>query len=252
MEERAVADDKPALSWFRPSDAAPRADERSPLRHPARMLAAVGAAIVAVGVLLPWVEYRIDTEAGQANGFTGDTWGIFMLAAVGGLVALLGSRSIVKSRTRWVQLAPAAFGLGIMVLYYDANLGAQHLADTYRESGYHVSYGIGLVLLLPGSVLCLVGGVASSVVNWRLGPGPGRPYAGSARRGLGYQTELLLGALASLACAIVGGILALGLTNGSPSNGFARAGLLVILSLAGGFTGAVVTDRLWHRGQGRR
>jgi len=244
--------EKPVLPSGLRSDDWDLPEEPSPLRHPARLPAAAGAATVVVGVLLPWIDYGVDTFHASANGLTGDTWGILEAVTAGTLVAVLAYRSAARSQARWVQLVPAALGLATLVVYYDASLGAQQLADSYRQSGYRVTMSIGLSVVLLGSFLCAVAGVASSMLAWRNGAPPPRaipateegPVAGTWT---GIAVELVLGAFVGIGCAFAGAVLALNLTKGEGA-----AGLMVLLSASGGLFGATLTDRLWRRFTSRR
>jgi len=67
--------------------------------------------------------------------------------------AVAASGSVARSRSRRIQLLPAAIGLAALVIYYDASLAAGQLADSYRASGYSVSFPGGLEVLLLGSLL---------------------------------------------------------------------------------------------------
>lgn len=227
-------------------------EEPSPLRHPARLLAAAGAAAVVVSVFIPWIDYGVDTFHASANGFTDDTWGTVAAVSAAAMVAVLASRSVARSPARWVQLAPAAFGLASLVFYYDASLGAQHLADSYRQSGYLVSMSVGLQIMLLGSVMCAVGGAACSALAWRSIAPPPRstlletdgPVAGTWT---GIAAGFAVGAVVGIGCAFAGAVLALNLTGGSGA-----AGPMVVLSILGGLLGATLADRLWRRLRSRR
>lgn len=227
-------------------------EEPSPLRHPVRLLAAAGAATVVAGVLLPWIDYGVDASHASANGLTGDTWGILAAVTACGLVAALASRSAARSQARWVQLVPALLGLATLVFYYDASLGAQQLADSYRLSGYQVTMSVGLGVLLLGSVLCAAGGVASSALVWRNGGPPPRAIPATevgqvAGTWTGMAADLVLSALVGIGCAFAGAVLALNLTSGAGA-----AGLMVLFAASGGLFGATLTDRLWRRFAQRR
>jgi hypothetical protein len=228
-------------------------EETSPLRHPARALATVGAAIVACGVLLPWVDYSIGNRTGSVNGLGGDTWGLLALVVAGGLVLVLRSRSVVQRDLRWTQLIPAALGITSLLLELNAQQGASLLVDSYLASGDSASLAVGLSVLLLGSLMCGVGGVASSVVAWRsAGPAPRRnphPAPGHGDDvGLAFLLEMALGGVAAVGGAVAGGVVALYVTRGT----LATVGALVILSVTGGLVGAILADRLWRRFGPRR
>ncbi len=237
--------DKPVL--YGQSDDWNLPEEPSPLRHPARLLALAGAATAIVGVMLPWVNYGVDTFHASANGFTGDTWGIFAVATVGAQVGVLASRLAARSQARSIQLLPAFLGLLGLAIYFDAWLAAQQLADSYRSSGYTVSFAAGLWVLLVGVVLCAIGGLASSVVVWRAAAArrsnPDISAGQVAGQGAGFFAELAVGALVSLGSAIGGGVIALYLIHGNGE----ESGLIVLFTVLGVFVGAVVTHALWSR-----
>ena len=163
------------LGALRRSDLWNLPEEPSPLRHPARLLATIGAATVVVGVVLPWIDYGVDSFHATANGLTNDTWGVIAVVIAAGLVTLLASRSVGRSRARSIQLLPAFLGLAGLVILIDALLGAGQLADSYRLSGYVVSYDVGIWILPLGSILCAAGGLASSIVAWRGAGSTARP-----------------------------------------------------------------------------
>jgi len=245
--------ENPLLSSHRRSGDWDLPEEPSPLRHPARLLAVVGAATAVVGVLMPWLDYGSGKSHASTNGLTGDTWGIFVLATAGALVAVLASRSAARSGTRWIQLLPAFLGFAGLVIYYDAYLALQQLADSYRASGDSVSFTIGPEILLLGVLLCAAGGLASSVVAWRGAAaqprsGAAATAAAAAGPGAGFVAELALGTLVSLGCAIAGGVLALDLTSGNGE----ESGLIAIFSVLGVLVGATMTHALWRLFGSRR
>ncbi len=220
---------------------------------PARALATIGSAIVACGVLLPWVDYSVGNRTGSVNGLGGDTWGLLALVVAGGLVLVLRSRSVVQRDLRWTQLIPAALGITSLLLELNAQQGASLLVDSYLASGDSASLAVGLSVLLLGSLMCGVGGVASSVVAWRsAGPAPRRnphPAPGHGDDvGLAFLLEMALGGVAAVGGAVAGGVVALYVTRGT----LATVGALVILSVTGGLVGAILADRLWRRFGPRR
>jgi uncharacterized RDD family membrane protein YckC len=246
-KEPAVAQ-KPVLPSFGRSEDWNLPEEPSPLRHPARLLAVAGAAVVVVAVVMPWVTYSLGSVHSSANGFTGNSWGIFALAIAGGLVLVLASRSAATSQDRLVLLLPALLGLGGLLIEYDARLSAEQLADSYRASGYSVSLSVGLEVYLLGSILCALGGLASSVMVWRATAVArrSRPQAAAAAMagpGAGFVAELVVGALVSLACAIAGAVLALDLIHGNGEG----SGLVALFSVLGIYFGAAITHALWRR-----
>jgi hypothetical protein len=161
-----VAESPDPPPWRRSYDSNEPA-EPSLLRHPLRLLGLAGAVAVVVGVLLPWVDYGVDAVHASTNGLGRDEWGILALVTAVGLAAVFASRSVAGSQARWVQLVPAILGLVSLAVYCDARLDAQQLADDYRASGYTVTLSTGLDLLLLGSIVCAVAGLAVSVMAWR-------------------------------------------------------------------------------------
>ena len=245
--------EKPALLSHWGSDGSEFPDEPSPLRDPLRLLAVAGAVAIAIGVVMPWIDYGIDAFHASANGFTGDTWGIIELAIAALVFAVAASGSVARSRSRRIQLLPAVTGLVALVIYYDASLAAGQLADSYRASGYSVSFPGGLEVLLLGSLLCALSGVAASAAAWRrTPPAPrsslGRSPGSDIGPGIDFLAELVLGAVVGVGCAVAGGFLAASL----PVEPEARAQVMILAVLAGGFLGMVLLDRLWRRFVSRR
>jgi hypothetical protein len=151
-------------------------EDPSPISHPARLLAAFGAGATFIGaLLLPWFDYGVDSfhsslnalRSGNAVGLRGDTWGIYAIVVALGLILALASRSVAESRTRWVQVLPAALGIASMVFYAEIWLEVQQLTNAYRGAGYDVSSGAGLEVMFVGAIVCAVGGTISSVVTIR-------------------------------------------------------------------------------------
>lgn len=170
-----MADDHLPPPWQRTYDLNLEPDP-APLRHPARLPTAFGAGAVVVGALvLPWLDYGVDSfhsslnalRTGNSEGLPGDTWGIYAVVVAFALIAVLASRSVAESETRWVQLLPAVLGIAGLVFYWQISAEAQQLADTYRAAGYDVRAGVGLDVMLVGPIVCAVGGTVSSAVNMR-------------------------------------------------------------------------------------
>ena len=203
--------------------------------------------------MLPWIDYGVDAYHASANGFTGDTWGIIELAIAALVFAVAASGSIARSRSRRIQLLPAVTGLVALVIYYDASLAAGQLADSYRASGYSVSFPGGLEVLLLGSFLCALGGAAASVAAWRRSPPAprsslGRSSGSDAGPGIDFLAELVLGAVVGIGGAVAGGFLAVSL----PVEPQARAQLVVLGVIPGAFLAMILFDRLWRRFVSRR
>lgn len=228
--------------------------EPSPIRHPVRLVTAGGAVALVIGAVLPWVNYTIDSVSDSTNGIRGDTWGIYVLAVAAGLIAVLSSRWTAESAFRPIQLLPAVLGLAGLVVFLNINVETQQLADSYRNTGYQVSFGPGLDVLLIGSLVCAAGGVASSVVAWRRSPIPSRPdrttaAATSEWQGCGdFAAELAVGIALCFGCGVVGVVTAVAVTGGSSS----VPALAVALAFVGIFAGVALTDRLWCRVVHRR
>jgi len=261
---------RPRTDW----DAWDLPEEPSPLGRPAPALAAVGAAIVVCGVVLPWVNYG---SSSWVDGFGVDVWGVTALGLAGSLPLVLRSRSAMDDDVLLLQLLPAGLGLLSVLVAINAQQSAQALVDSYRGHGISAYPAIGLTFLMFGAVLCAIGGIGSTVMAWRPDGGdgsgqgederiernePGKrggpdevepppvPHPSPSGRlegdpGLGFVLELVVGAFVSLAFAIASGAAALAVIGAA-----AAASLLmvvVMLSLLGGLAGAVLTDRLWRR-----
>jgi hypothetical protein len=224
--------------------------EPSPIRHPVRLATAGGAVALLIGAVLPWVNYSIGSVSDFTNGIRGDTWGIYVLAVAAGLIGAVSSRWTADSTFRPIQLLPAALGLAGIVVFLNVNIETQQLADSYRVAGYTVSFGPGLDVLLAGSLVCAVGGVACSAVTWRQNPPSGGPIARartgamSEWQGCGdFVAELAVGAALCFGCGVVGVVTAVAVTGGTS----ATPALAVGLAFVGIFVGAILTDRLWRR-----
>jgi hypothetical protein len=163
-----------------------------PLRHPARLLTAFGAVATIVGALaLPWFSYGVDTfhsslnamRTGNSEGLDGDTWGVYAIVVALFLIAAVASRVIADSRTRWIQFIPAGLGIAALIFYLEIATEAPQLMDLYRHSGFVVTTGPGVDVMLVGAIVSTVGGIASSVVTRRAND-PGRAASSnSAVRG---------------------------------------------------------------------
>jgi hypothetical protein len=226
--------------------------EPSPIRHPVRLATACGAALLVAGLVLPWVNFSIDSVTDSIDGIRGETWGTSMLGVAVAMVAALSVRLIAESTHRPIQLAPAALGLAGLLVYLNINVECREIADSYRAGGYQVSFGPGLDALLAGSLICAVGGVASSAVTWRRyppRPGPSVFAATGEWHGCAdFAAELAVGAVVCIVFAIAGATLAVAVTGSS----VATPSVVGVMILVGVLTGGAVTDRLWRRFVHRR
>jgi hypothetical protein len=213
--------------------------EPSLLRRPAAIPADVGALVVVVGVALPWVDYG-DVGGSWLDGFSG-AWGVIAVAAAAGLLLVLRSRSMMGSNLRLLLLLPASIGILSALVAINSLQSAQLQVQQFLESGTPASVAFGVYVAMLGLALCGIGGLASSLLAWReAAPSaagvPGEPD-------LGFLLELVVCGLAGLGAGVAGG--ALGVSLFGSSMGVVLP--MVVLSLAGAFTGAVVTERLWRR-----
>ena len=245
--------------------------EPNPIRHPVRLATAIGAAVLLVGVVLPWVFYSVDAVTESINGIRGDTWGVYVIAIALGLVAVLSSHWANETPYRPIQLIPAALGLFAIPVVLNVRLEAQQLADSYRANGYQVSFGPGLDVLLVGALVCAAGGVASSAVTWRAyrprrrtagRTGAGAPAAAGGPAGAGsdqagpnraaasewqgcadFVAEFAVGVVVCGLCAGLGILAAVAITADTATT----PELAVALAIAGVLLGGFATDRLWQR-----
>jgi hypothetical protein len=226
--------------------------EPSPIRHPVRLATAVGAVALLVGSVLPWVTYSIDSVSNSINGIQGETWGIYVIGLAIGLVVVLSMRLIAESSYRPLQLLPGVLGLAGLAVYYNVQVEAQQLADNFRNTGYQVSLGPGLDVLLLASLVCAVGGVASTVVTWSANPPPprvARAATSSDWQGCGdFAAELVVGTLVCAGCAFLGAVVAVAVTADAP----VTPELVVVMVIVGILTGGVLTDRFWRKFVHRR
>jgi hypothetical protein len=234
------------LGLGRHTDLAPV--EPGPIRHPVRLATAFGAALLVVGVVLPWVEFSVDSVGDSVNGIRGETWGIVALGVAAAMVGALATRLIAESSSRAIQLLPAGIGIAGLLVYLNIAIESDQLAAAYRANGYRVSLGPGLAALLAGSIVCAVGGVASSALTWRkFRPNPAaRSTFAASGEWYGcadFAAELAVGALAGIACAAAGAIVAVAVTADSA----ATPELVVVLVIGGALVGGIATDRLWRR-----
>jgi hypothetical protein len=241
--------------WHRTYDVNLEPDP-APLRHPARLLTALGAVATMIGALvLPWFNYGVDRfhsslnalRTGNSEGLKGDTWGVYAVAAALALIAVVASRGIAESKARWIQLLPAVLGFSGLVLYWEIAAEASQLENLYGHSGYDVSSGIGVQVMLVGAIVCAVGGIASSAVTMRNNDPDGAP--GSSSQATlkeppvsDFVAELAVGAIAASVSAVAGGALAAALIP-SPS----LVEVIAVGVVMGGLIGAVGTDKLWRR-----
>ena len=163
-----MAENPAVPPWRRKHDVVLGPDPH-PLRNPARFATALGAVATIVGALvLPWFDYGVDTfhsslnamRTGNVEGLRGDTWGVYAVVVALALIATLASRGMADSKTRWIQLLPAALGIASLLFYWEIWTEVQQLEDLYRGEGFVVSADIGLWVMLVGAVVCAVGGAA--------------------------------------------------------------------------------------------
>ena len=173
--EEALADNPVLPPWHRTYDVNLEPDP-PPLRHPARLLTAIGAVATIIGALvLPWFNYGVDRfhsslnalRTGNSEGLKGDTWGVYAVGVALALIAVVASRGIAESKARWIKLLPAVLGVIGLVFYWEIAKEAQQLAAVYGHSGYDVTSGTGVEVMLAGAIVCAVGGIASSAVTMR-------------------------------------------------------------------------------------
>lgn len=233
----------PRADW----DARDLPEEPSPLGRPAAALAAVGAAIVFCGVILPWVNYG-DVGSSWVDGFGVDVWGVTALAIAGSLLLVLRSRSATDGDVLLLELLPAGLGSLSVLVAINAQQSAQALVDSYQGHGISASPAMGLTFLMFGAVLCAIGGIGSTVMAWRESPPAPHPLPSGSLEGdpgRGFVLELVVGAFVSLAFAIASGAAALTVIGAGAAPSLVM--VVVILSLLGALAGALITDRLWRR-----
>jgi hypothetical protein len=184
----AVAENPVVPPWRRTYDVDLGPDPH-PLRHPARLLTVLGAVATIVGALvLPWFNYGVDAfhsslnamRTGNKEGLDGDTWGIYAIVVALFLIAAVSSRAIADSRIRWIQFIPAALGIAALVFYLEVAREVPLLVNLYQHSGFVVTDGPGLDVMLAAAIVSAVGGIASSMVTKRkndpaASPGPKHP-----------------------------------------------------------------------------
>lgn len=127
-------------------------------------ITAVGAALVVVGLMLPWVELSAELTgtADSGNGFDPDFFGTPILIAT--LVALAGAAAAVK--VRWVALLTILCStvIGFLAIAGNAKVGrSQNEAEALGSTAVSdsLSTGMGVWLTLAAAVVVLVGGVVS-------------------------------------------------------------------------------------------
>lgn len=126
----------------------------------------VGAALIIVGVILPWVNVSLG-EFGSVSVKGLDTDDGKIAIGIGVILAALGALMIAK-RTRGVLL-----GVGIAALVLGAMqtlFSVINLTDISGEAGESIgaSVGIGLYVTLVGSLIALVGGILGIVAARKL------------------------------------------------------------------------------------
>lgn len=120
-----------------------------------------GAAIAAIGALLPWVTISVLGTTASMNGIEGD--GVFTLV----LALLAGGIGLV----RWGRVAKTSVGvIGVLVLlvgfYYisDPLTGAEFTSSQSEQIARNAARpGIGLYMTAAGGLAILAGAVADSV-----------------------------------------------------------------------------------------
>jgi hypothetical protein len=143
----------------------------------------VGAALIIVGVLLPWVTISFGGLSENVSGLDTDDGKIAL--GIGAVVALFGLIMLVKP-TRGVLL-----GAGIVALILgvaQAIFSVIDLSDISDAAGgvegLEASAGIGLYLTLGGAVVALVGGLMGILAARRMprgAPAPPAPGFGSSQ-----------------------------------------------------------------------
>jgi hypothetical protein len=155
--------------WTVPT--APGAVDRSALAARNRLsglLAVIGGAVVILGSFLPWASLSGDdtdvitgmdsstiTGWTTIEGETGDGPIFLVLGLAVAIMAILALRGIVNLGTKIATIVVASISLLISLAEFgdvsDAN-------DIVKPFGFEFSYGVGLFLLLAGSILGIVGG----------------------------------------------------------------------------------------------
>jgi len=154
---------------------------RRPLFHPSRWPAAVGFAMVAVGVFGPWQEMVYPMGFRKViNGFSqADALGmqVLLFAAVATLACALPG--VAGTRTRSVQLLPVLGAVMTFILAIRSYLAVTPKAwDPSQTDQVLVEWGMWSVL--AGSALLVLGGLATTVIIVRdrpLIPEPWEPKA---------------------------------------------------------------------------
>lgn len=140
-----------------------------------QILAAIGAAMLAIGPLLPWAELG----AISANGLRktdGEAAGLIVL----GIVAVVTIIVSIVQRKRGPAWAVVVLGLlagGWSLVYY--NTISDQLAEVNEQMPEEMqgmaSIGSGLYVCFVGAALLLLGGLAMYARHRQSAPHPGRP-----------------------------------------------------------------------------
>lgn len=154
----------PSLTRVRPAST-------HPLRRPIGVLGLLSGALVLVGALAPWVSGPApDGTFVSVNGFTGAGDGSMALLFAILLVVALSSRALADSRTRTVQLLPAALGMVSGLYMAVAVRGLPQTVDGLRNLGVDPVVQTGIWLEAAGSALVALAGVASTTLLIRRNP----------------------------------------------------------------------------------
>lgn len=154
---------------------------RRPLLHPSRWPVAVGFAMVAVGVFAPWQEMLYPMGLKQViNGASGaDALGLQVLLFAAATTLVCALPAVAGSRTRSVQLLPVLGVVATVIVAMRSYLAVAPKAwDPSQSSQVIVQWGMWLVL--AGSALIAVGGLATTLIIVRdrpLAPEPWEPKA---------------------------------------------------------------------------
>jgi len=213
------------------------------LRRPARLLAAVGAGVVAVAAFLPWVT-TVDVKGVSQvlGGFDGAADGFIELLVGAGLLAVLASRGPQTSRVRTVQLLPAILGSVSLFIALDALRATQAHLDAVRLLGGRGELEPGLWLLVFGASVAAGGGLAATVMIARTNP---LSFDASEPPVLNreFGALIVVGAVGFLVGVGAGPLLAQTVFGAGPIEGYAS----LYGAILGGFLGAGLAVSAWRR-----
>ena len=217
-----------------------------PIRRPSRWPVYPGVAGLLVGWLLPWASspdriFFWDSSVISADTKSDDgTVAIFLGILLLGLVA---SRRIAISRTRLVQLAPAIVGAAILFMILPSLQWTVSSVDSAVANGWVASIEPGVPIEFAAAVLCVIGGVATTIDTVRSVPAPAEAGSSAA-----LDRDFLASILVGAAGAVLGVVVALGISAlfGGGPDGLLTPVLLIFLVLLGPAV-AVITWRRWLR-----